>query len=171
MNPHVEILNEWHAGELFRLRRCALLDAPLAFLASPEDDVADSEAAVREMLSGGSDSVVFGAHAEGLIGMLGFYRLAQKKAAHKCNLWGLYVAPQWRRQGVAARLLEAAIRHAQTLPGLVSVHLSVSESAGAARSLYEKLGFETWGLEPDALRVESSSAAEHHMRLLLTRGS
>ena len=66
------------------------------------------------------------------------------------------------------RLLDAAIQHARSLDGAASVHLSVSESATAARHLYERAGFETWGVEPDAIRFEAKSASERHMRLSLS---
>jgi ribosomal protein S18 acetylase RimI-like enzyme len=163
----IRVLNQNDAGELFRLRRSALLDSPLAFLASPEDDAASSEATVRELLKPQRESVVFGAYAPGLIGMLGLHRASQKKAAHKVNLWGMFVLPACRGQGVAAQLLEAAIRYARALNGVTSVHLSVSESAVAARHLYEKAGFETWGIEPDAIRFEDRSDSECRMRFLL----
>ncbi len=167
MTLEIRILTQSDAGELFRLRRSSLLDSPLAFLASPEDDVASSEAAVREMLDPQRKSVVFGACNPGLIGMLGLNRANKRKAAHKVNLWGIFVLPAYRGQGVAAQLLDAAIRYARTLDGVRSVHLSVSESAAAARRLYEKVGFETWGVEPDAIRFEERSYSERHMRLSL----
>jgi ribosomal protein S18 acetylase RimI-like enzyme len=167
MTPRIQILHESDAGELFRLRQRALLESPLAFLASPEDDLASSEAAVRELLTSRHDSVVFGARAPELIGMLGLYRPGAKKAAHKANIWGMFVLPTWRGQGLAARLLDEAIGFARRLPGVASVHLSVSESAGAARHLYERVGFETWGIEPDAIRFEVHSDGERHMRLAL----
>ena len=66
MMLEIRTLNQDDAGELFRLRRNALLDAPLAFLASPEDDLASSEATVRELLKPQRDSVVFGAYTHGL---------------------------------------------------------------------------------------------------------
>jgi ribosomal protein S18 acetylase RimI-like enzyme len=163
----IRILSQADAGELFRLRGSALLDSPLAFLASPEDDMAFSEAAVRDLLKPQRDSVVFGAHSRGLIGMLGLYRLNQRKAAHKAKVWGMFVLPDWRGQGVAERLLDAAIRYARSLEGVASVHLSVSESALAAQHLYEKAGFQTWGIEPDAIRFEQRSNGERHMRLPL----
>lgn len=167
MTLEIRILNQGDAGELFRLRRSALLDSPFAFLASPEDDSASSEAAVRELLTPQRNSVVFGAYEPGLIGMLGLYRANQRKAAHKVNLWGMFVLPTCRGRGVAAQLLDAAIRYARTLDGITSVRLSVSESAVAARRLYEKAGFETWGVEPEAIRFEGGSDSERHMRLLL----
>lgn len=167
MTPQIRILNEDDAGELFRLRRHALEDSPLAFLASPEDDLASSEAAVRELLKPRRESVVFGAYTQGLVGMLGLSRANQRKAAHKIRLWGMFVLPACRGQGLGMQLLAAAIRYARSLDGVASVHLSVSDSAPAARHLYERAGFETWGVEPDAVRFEASSASERHMRLLL----
>ena len=167
MTLEIRILNQDDAGELFRLRRSALLDSPLAFLASPEDDPASSEAVVRELLKPQRESVVFGAYTPALIGMLGLYRANQKKTAHKVNLWGMFVLPAYRGQGVAAQLLDAAIGYARTIDGISSVHLSVSESAVAARHLYEKSGFETWGVEPDAIRFEDRSDSERRMRLSL----
>jgi RimJ/RimL family protein N-acetyltransferase len=166
----IRILNQGDAGELFRLRRTALLDSPLTFLASPEDDPASSEAAVRELLDPQRKSVVFGAHNPGLVGMLGLNHANQRKAAHKVNLWGMFVLPTYRGQGAAAQLLDAAIRYARALDGVMSVHLSVSESAVAARRLYEKAGFEIWGVEPDAIRFDERSVSERHMRLSLGGG-
>jgi RimJ/RimL family protein N-acetyltransferase len=168
----IRILSQDDAGELFRLRRSALLDSPRAFLASPEDDAASSEDAVRGLLAPKPNSVVFGAFTPGpgLIGMLGLHRAQQRKAAHKVNLWGAFVLPEYRGQGAAAQLLAAAVRYARTLDGVTSMHLGVSESAVAARRLYEKFGFEAWGVEPDAIRFEGRSESEQHMRLSLKEG-
>ena len=66
MTPQIRILTEGDAGELFRLRQGALLDSPLAFLASPEDDIASSEAAVRALLKPQRESVVFAAYIAGV---------------------------------------------------------------------------------------------------------
>ena len=102
--------------------------------------------------------------------MLGLSRANQRKAAHKIRLWGMFVLPTCRQQGVGMRLLEVAIHYARSLDGAASVNLSVSESATAARHLYERAGFETWGIEPDAIRFEGRSASERHMRLSLDVG-
>ena len=73
----------------------------------------------------------------------------------------MFVLPGFRRQGVGMLLLDAAIRYARSLDGAASVHLSVSESAAAARHLYERAGFETWGVEPDAVRGEIRQRMPH----------
>jgi RimJ/RimL family protein N-acetyltransferase len=167
MEPRIRILTAADAPELFALRRGALIDSPFAFLASPSDDLATSEAAVSEMLKRAPTSVVFGAVTPQLVGLLGLHRAHQLKAAHKVNLWGMYVAPAWRKRGFGEKLLEAAISYARTLPGVSTVRLSVSGQASAARHLYEKMGFKCWGKEPDAMRIDGHPASEHHMNLSL----
>ena len=47
----------------------------------------------------------------------------------------------------------AAVAYARELPGVTSVHLVVTETQHAARRLYESLGFQYWGSEPEGLRV------------------
>jgi ribosomal protein S18 acetylase RimI-like enzyme len=167
----VRTLGPDDADELFRLRRTALLDSPLAFSASPEDDLASSEASTRDLLRSAEDSVVLGAFVPALVGMIGLHRMRQRKMAHRVGLWGMFVLPQHRREGIARELLQAAIRRARSLKGVESIHLSVTESAVAARRLYEAAGFESWGIEPDAIRFEGRTESERHMRLELVRTS
>jgi len=102
------------AEALFQLRREALRDSPLAFLASPEDDLAASAQAVAQLLER-AGSAVLGAFSEGLCGMLGLHRGQHLKAVHKVNLWGLFVRSSCRAQGAGQQLLAAALAHARTL--------------------------------------------------------
>lgn len=153
------------AEALFALRQEALLQAPLAFLASPEDDIASSEEAVAALLRGETGSAVFGAFAPDMAGMAGLYRERHAKAAHKATLWGFYVRPAARRQGLGRRLLDAALDHARGLEAVTSVRLSVSAAAPEARALYERAGFSLWDREPDALRHDGQTVAEDHMAL------
>jgi RimJ/RimL family protein N-acetyltransferase len=149
------------------LRRAALLDAPLAFAAAPGDDFVSSADAVRQELRRAPDWVLLGAFDPGLVGAVGLMRDRHLKSSHKAHLWGMYVAPGHRGRGVGAELVQAAIAHARTLPGVSWVHLGVSAAAPAARRLYERAGFLTWGVEADALRHDGESVAEHHMALRL----
>jgi RimJ/RimL family protein N-acetyltransferase len=146
------------------LRQQALRDEPMAFLSSPEDDIARTVDAVRVQLRRPAhEAVVFGAFAAALIGIVGLHRDHHRKAAHKVHLWGMYVVPGHRRQGVAASLLAAALAHARALPGVAWAHLSVSATAPGARRVYERAGFRLWGSEPDALRHDGETAVEHHL--------
>lgn len=156
------------AVEFLALRRRALADASLAFAASPEDDLVGDVESARQQLGRTPESVIFGVFEGGsLVGCVGLYRDRHRKMAHKAHLWGLYVDPSARRKGLARRLMAAAIDHARSLAGVSWVHLSVSSAAAGARSLYESRGFRVWGTEPDALRHDGTTVAEHHMALLL----
>jgi GNAT superfamily N-acetyltransferase len=170
MDRRIRQLTERDAVELFALRRESLLDAPCAFLASPGDDMVSSEEAARELLRRGVDAAVYGAYTDTLNGMVGLYRDRHLKSAHKIYVWGMYVRPQWRRQGLGRALLDAAIGHARTLPGLSAVHLSVSGAAPAALSLYAQTGFTVWGVEPNAIRLEGRCFDEHHMLIRMQSG-
>ena len=167
MSLPISLLQPEDAAALLALRRESLREEPLAFLASPEDDLASSEDAVRAMLDRAPQAVVFGARAPELVGLVGLHCGSARKAAHKANLWGLYVTPAWRGRGLGMRLVQAAVAHARTLPGVSAVRLGVSESAPSARRLYERCGFVPWGTEPDAIRQDGRSLAECHMQLLL----
>jgi RimJ/RimL family protein N-acetyltransferase len=163
----IRLLQDHDAVAYAALRREALLESPLAFTASPIDDLASSAEAVREQLRRAPEAVILGAFQPDLVGAVGLFRDRHLKVAHKVLLWGMYVTPRHRRQGIAAELLRAALGHARTLPGVSRVHLSVSAAAPDARRLYERIGFEVWGTEPEALRHEGQAVAEHHMALSL----
>jgi RimJ/RimL family protein N-acetyltransferase len=165
--PLIRELQDDDAYAYADLRREALLEAPLAFVSSPDDDLVSSAEAVREQLRRTPDSVIIGAFRQRLVGALGLYRDPHVKLSHKAHLWGMYVVPSHRRQGIASELLAAALRHAATLPGVSWVHLGVSSAAPDARRLYERAGFRVWGTEPEALRYGGQSVVEYHMALRL----
>ncbi|HEX2061260.1 MAG TPA: GNAT family N-acetyltransferase [Thermoanaerobaculia bacterium] len=152
----IRLLGEEDAAAYTALRRQALLELPLAFSAAPETD--------RPF---GQGQIIFGAFEPSLVGFVGVFRDRHRKTAHKMHVWGMYVAPHARGRGLGAALLDAAIAHARTIDGVSSVTLSVTDAAPAARRLYERAGFRVWGTEPDALRAEGSSVAQHHMELPL----
>ena len=63
------------------------------------------------------------------------------------HLASLAVEPEWRRRGLATRLLESTLEKAWHR-GCTACRLEVRPSNRAARALYEKLGFEAAGEIP-----------------------
>lgn len=162
----VRTLEPDDATSLIALRREALVSAPLAFAASPEDDVGLSLDFVRSSLGTGDNSAVFGAFlGERIVGMAGVAREGKRKFRHKAIVWGMFVTPDARRSGAGTALLAAAIERARSWPGVVQVHLSVSETAEDARRLYARAGFREWGNEPRALEWDGRFADERHLVL------
>lgn len=137
------------------LRRQALLDTPQAFGASPADEDALSDAQVQSRLTSGPAKGVLGAwDGEHLVGLVALSPESMTKLSHKAMLYGMYVAPSHRSQGLGRALLSAALDLAQDAPAIRKVCLYVNLSQQAAVNLYLSLGFVPFGHERDAICVD-----------------
>jgi ribosomal protein S18 acetylase RimI-like enzyme len=168
MQPSIRLLGVEDASALIDLRQEALKTEPLAFAASPQDDVALKIDSVLGFLASGDTQAVYGAFdGEMLVAMVGLVRATKLKQRHKAMLWGMYVQPRLRRTGVGRALLNAAIDHARSWC-VDQLQLSVAETGTAAKHLYEAAGFRIWGTEPHALHWHGRSVMEHHLVLSLS---
>lgn len=149
------------------LRRAALQEVPLAFASSPQDDFVQSADVVCAQLRDTPNATIFGAFQPKLVGAVGIYRDRHLKSSHKAHIWGMYVVPDYRRQGIALEMIQAILRHATTIHGVSWVYLSVSSASPEAHALYERVGFQVWGSEPAALQYDGHTAVEYHMALCL----
>ena len=147
------------------IRHAALVESPLSFSASVDDDFVSSPEAVRRELDRTPDSTIIGAFRPELVGIVGIFRDRRVKASHKAHVWGMYVVPTHRRQGIGSELLDATLNHARKLKGVSCIYLSVSSAAPEARALYERAGFQIWGTEPNALSYYGQTVSEYHMAL------
>lgn len=140
---------------------------PWAFAASPGGDIAAEAERIETLLADNERAIVGAIEVEGgpVIATAGLFRSHHEKMAHWVGIWGVWTDPAHRGKGLARGVMLAAIDVASTMQGAVGVQLSVSERGVAARSLYESLGFKTWGTQPDAMRIGGESAAEHFMQV------
>jgi RimJ/RimL family protein N-acetyltransferase len=162
----VRALEADDAPALVVLRREALTTDPLSFGSSVDDDRALSVDNVRESLASPARAAIFGAlDGAALVGMVGVMRNTAVKTRHRALVWGMFVTPAARGKGVGAALLRAAVDRARAWPGVVQVHLGVTDAAPRAQRIYRRAGFREWGIESRALRWEGRDVDEHHMVL------
>jgi len=166
----IRVLTPADAKPFLERRLEALEHEPRAFGASLEEDRAmplETVATRLEAKPGGA--FVVGAFAEdALAGIAGFYREERLKTRHKGFIWGVYVAPDYRRQGIAKSMMSAVIERLRTYPDLDHVVLHVSTDQDAARRLYASLGFETIGCERRAFKIGNEYVDQEQMVLWLS---
>ena len=101
-----------------------------------------------------------------LVAMAGYVVSPRVKLRHKGHVVGVYVAPEWRGSGLAPALLGRLVAEARAA-GLQILTLSVTVGNPAARRLYRRLGFVTYGTEPTSLLVDGVPWDEELMALML----
>jgi len=150
------------------LRLRALQAHPQAFTTSFEEAQRQPLEASERRLAAAPEHRFWGAawrHAEPgtqLVGMVGLEREARANTRHKATVVGLYVQAEHAGQGLARALMQALLAQAQQ-DGIESLVLTVTQGNAAATALYESLGFKTFGVEPDAVRLGSVHLSKQHM--------
>ena len=88
-----------------------------------------------------------------LAGVAGLSFESREKARHKAHLFGMYVPHAMRKGGIGKALVLSVLEYAQQRAGVKVVQLSVTDGNDAARGLYERCGFVSYGVEPYAVSV------------------
>lgn len=99
------------------------------------------------------------------VGTAGFYILGGPKMSHRGVLWGMYVSPTHRRQGIGRKLIASVISRARER--VEQIHLHVVTTNTAAYNLYRSMGFVAYGIEPRALRHAGRDYDEAMMVLMI----
>jgi len=151
---------------IFRLT--ALKRYPHLFRADADEEAQKPLASTERRLKESPANRWTGAFDTGgnLIGCIGFRREPGVKRRHIGQVLGLQIAPQWQRRGIATTLLQDVIAQASSL-GVSQIQLSLTLPNDPAQQLYDRLGFQPYGLERDALRVNGQSHDKQHRQLIL----
>jgi RimJ/RimL family protein N-acetyltransferase len=157
-------------AEYAQAYRALMLEAYAAFPDAFTSSVAERQALPlswwEERLTDGpqAQEVVIGVFQRGaLVGAVGLGREPREKARHKATLFGMVVQPPYQHAGLGQLLVEAALAHARSCPGLRQVLLTVTQGNTRAQALYERCGFQAFGVEPDAVAVGGGFVAKVHM--------
>jgi RimJ/RimL family protein N-acetyltransferase len=123
------------------LRLEALQKEPLAFSSSYEEEQATPENIWRQRIKNNLFVMADGKP----VGIAGFFRNTHKKTSHVCEMYGVYLREEYRKQGIGKRLIEAVLAEMQNLKGVTILEVGVNPTQKAAKHLYQKYGFKTVG--------------------------
>lgn len=160
-------LNGQDADKYRFLRHEALRTNPEAFSSSYEDEMAYDEEKYKLRLESES-SYTFGAFDAGeLVGVVTLVPEGKVKLKHRANIFAMYVTPDSRSLGVGKLLMQKALQQADNLNSIEQVYLTVNASNEPARKLYTSLGFETYGMDKNAMLIDGIYYDEELMVLFL----
>jgi len=131
----------------------------------PEEFATDAEAwknASRETINKllitseeRKDAPILGAwEGEKLVGLAGVNRDLRPTVRHKSTLWGMYVSPAHRKQGIGYELLSKIIEVLKEESDLRMIRAVVTITSADALALLNKMGFKVYGQEPEAKQWE-----------------
>ena len=171
MRAQIRELDEDDACAYRVLRLRALKEHPTAFVSSYEEqkDWPLEFFAQRLRRSFNSaDSFNLGCFVkEDLVGTVGFIRDEGPKRLHIGKIVGMHVAAEHHGQGYGRALLGAGLERVRRMPGLTVVHLAVESTNEPAKALYRSFGFETYGVEKQAIFADGEYFDEDLMALVL----
>ncbi|AJQ62431.1 acetyltransferase (plasmid) [Bacillus thuringiensis serovar morrisoni str. 4AA1] len=167
---NIRLLNDSDAQVYREVRLHALKNDPDAFGSSYEQEETKPLGHIIERIHHTKDQFTLGCFDDSnkLVGIVNFSRENRLKTAHKGNIYGMYVEPQFRGRGLGKALLLALIERAtKECEGLEQIHLTVVSNNKSAKRLYVSLGFEVYGIEPHALKFDEQYFDEELMILRL----
>jgi RimJ/RimL family protein N-acetyltransferase len=115
-----------------------------------------------------NDSFTLGAYIDGeLAGVVSFARdgIDREKLRHKGILFRMYVSKDFRGQGVAKKLIEELIHRVKEIRDIEQINLTVIANNTNAKTLYEKMGFVSFGSEANAVKWKGKYFTEDQMVL------
>jgi len=160
----VRLLDPHDAEQFKALRLLAFDNAPTAIWPTRQEEMARSIEEIAARIRSTPTQAVFGAfESEVLIGITGVRREPLCQVNHKVTIWGVFVNPSYRGRGIAQTLLSAATVHATEEWETIQLMLCVNAENLPAKRLYASHGFQTFGLEPRAMKVGDRFYDEEHM--------
>ena len=145
------------------LRLQALQDAPTAFSADYQTNLAQPLSFWENRLAFDEDGVIFFAEQAGeLVGMTGIRRRASPKTQHGADVLSVYVRPEWRGLRIAEALIERCVAWSR-LRKVTILKLGVMADNAAAIRCYERCGFKVYGTEPRDIFLEGQYYDLHLM--------
>lgn len=150
------------ALQLRNMRLFALKDSPTAFTSSYEEELERFNDG--DYVNAIQTNHYFGAfHEDTLIGIMGYFVRPHRKQWHQGVLFGVFVHPDWRGNAISQRMLELLIADAHKRVEMMVLQVAVDNFS--ARHTYLKAGFQSYGVEPKALKVGDAYIDEEHMWL------
>jgi ribosomal protein S18 acetylase RimI-like enzyme len=162
-------LNASHGQDYQQLMLMATQESPFSWVTSHQEVRALAMPAITEMLDDNNNESlihigVFTAEKK-LIACLSLVFSMQQRLEHKASLQGLYVLPEFRRKGIARKMLAMCLSRISDNSAVYFLDVDVLTAAVAARQFYRQEGFNCYAFEPDAVKIGQNFYGLESLRL------
>jgi ribosomal protein S18 acetylase RimI-like enzyme len=161
-------LKSTEAKDFRRIRLECLQKSPEVFGTTYQDEVVKPKLYFEELIERDTPEVFFfGAFADDeLIAIAGFVRGNRTKTRHSGEIAAMYVNPDFRGQRVGENLLRALCLAIFALEGVEQVFLTVIDDNAPAVKLYERIGFEIFGVQKNYFKLGERYWNRQFMQLM-----
>lgn len=163
LNIEIKILSVNELNNFRSIRLSALAKAPEMFGSTYSIEAVKPLSFFENCLS---SSTIFGVYyKDKIIGLAALTREVATKLSHKAYLSSVFVEPEFQGLGIANKLLATVIEHSKEY--VEQILLIVADDNQPAIKLYQKFGFQTYGVESKALKNNAEYIDELLMKLFL----
>jgi ribosomal protein S18 acetylase RimI-like enzyme len=144
--------DRWHEYKSIRLE--ALNDNPYAFDSSPDEENFTDEH-WQEKLKEPNDFKIFAEDNGKLVAKMEVEWDMRKKIKHNAEIYGVYINPEYRGQGLGKLLMDEVEKVAKE-HGITRLWLDVVVTQEAAMKLYRTSGFREIGRTEKSIQVDNT---------------
>ena len=171
MSPIIRLLTAEDSKEFYKIRLEGLETHPEAFGTGADDFRKATDEQVKDQLSkSAQNDFTVGAFDHGqLVGVVSFKREPKHSVRHKATVWGFFVIPSYRKQGLGKALLTKLIELANEIQGVDYLRAIVTVSNLNAGNTFKVLGFLEYGLEKNGIKEGSHYFDQSFVKLDLEK--
>ena len=163
LDIEIKILSVDELDDFRTIRLSALKQSPKMFGSTYAVEIEKPLSFFENCLS---NSTVFGAyHQDTIVGLATLTQEIGAKFSHKAHLSSVFIEPAFQQKGIASVLLRTVIQYSQQ--HVEQILLTVANDNKPALILYEKLGFQSYGVELKALKDKDGYIDEILMKLFV----
>lgn len=157
-----------HESDSYRdIRLQCLKKFPKNFTSNYQDEKAKDKLFFQPHIENSStNTFVIGAfHNTNLIGISGFNRYEKEKTSHSGIIIQVYVIPDYQGKNIGSNIIKTTLNEAFKINGIEQVEIDVITINKNAEKIYGKIGFETYGIQKNYLKIDNEYY-DHKMMMI-----
>ena len=116
--------------------------------------------------SSSTNNFIIGAfHENNLIGICGFNRYDKAKTNHRGRIIHVYVTPSYQGHNIGHGLVKATVDNVFKTTDTEQIEINVLTTNTKAKGIYERLGFESYGIQKRSLKINGDYHDQNMMVL------